>query len=207
MPWSIRVCKINGSTECFCDFLMASKLASIVRCDGQHVFLVREKQPYSHIIHIFRILSLRQPYHKEVVFRAFAQGQYGTLLSLPYDKIHFPISKTTAVGFCRPVVYACSVWNIAHLGLPDNFDMMPVFQFMAVMVAESTAFVTPYPLVNCLMGDIFRFHGEVTGNLPGDQSSVFKRCKASFRMFLPIPLFPGMRSLWTSALSCAIRQL
>ena len=38
---------------------------------------------------------------------------------------------------------------------------------MAAMVAEFTAFVAPYPLVNRLMGDMFRFHGEVTGDLPG----------------------------------------
>ena len=46
---SIRVCKINSSIECFCDFLMAGKLGSIVRRDGQHVFPIREKQPYRYI--------------------------------------------------------------------------------------------------------------------------------------------------------------
>ena len=52
-------------------------------------------------------------------------------------------------------MYACPVRNIANLSLPENFDMLPVFQFMAAMVAKFPAFVAPYPFVNRLMGDMF----------------------------------------------------
>ena len=54
-----------------------------------------------------------------------------------------------------------------HFGLPGNFDMAPVFQFMAAMAAEFPAFIAPYPFVYRFMGYIFRFHGKVTGDLLG----------------------------------------
>lgn len=43
----------------------------------------------------------------------------------------------SAVSFCRPVVYACHVRNIVYLGLPNNLDMVPVFQFMGRWLRSS----------------------------------------------------------------------
>lgn len=67
-------------------------------------------------------------------------------------------------------MYACPIRDIAYFRLSDNFDMMSVFQFMAAMTAEFSAFITSYPFIYSLVGYIFRFCGKVSGNLPGGTS-------------------------------------
>ena len=77
---------------------------------------------------------------------------YRALLPFPYNEIHFPVAETLAVGLRRSVMYAYPVWDITHLGLLPDFGMVSVFQFMAAMLAEFSAFITPYPFVYRLMG-------------------------------------------------------
>lgn len=141
LPCGIRVGKIDGSAEDLSDFLVAGELGPVVRRNCQHVFTVWQEQLYNHVCHRFRVLAVRQPCHEEVILGTLAQGQYRALLPLAYDKVHFPVAETSAVGFRRPVV------DVAYLGFPGNFDMTPVFQLMAAMAAEFPAFITPYPFV------------------------------------------------------------
>ena len=111
-------------------------------------------------------LSMFEFWHEQAVGTSLCHSQYGVIV-LVHDEVHFPVTKSFAVSFCRPFMDADAVTYVGSLRFLSFPGFSCIFHLVAAVSCKFSRLIITYEFVDGLVGYAYAFYSQEAWDLFG----------------------------------------